>query len=86
MTEIRIQTINNERIKVLEAEKEDTKQELQCLYETLEEIKKLQDRTKPNTTAGRELKLFVTKLKKEIEINNEILDEYKQGIEFIKNG
>jgi hypothetical protein len=74
-----------DRISIIETQKEDTEQEIECLYETLNKIKELKDKTKANTTAKQELQAFIKRLEKQIEINTGILDEYIQSIEFIKN-
>ena len=74
------------RIEVLKIQEEETEQELKCLCETLKKIKELNNITKPNTTSKQELELFIKRIEKQIEINTDIKEEYKQSIEFIKNG
>jgi len=75
-----------DRVKLLEMRREETEQELKCLYDTLNEVKALKDKMKPNTTASQELQAFIKKLITEIEINTGIKDEFSQSIEFIKTG
>jgi len=85
-TEIRIQKAESREFRMEKAEisKEDTEQEIKLLEKTHNEIQALIDKTTPSTTAYQELKSFLKKLEKEIECNNDILEEIKQSIDYIK--
>ena len=88
-TEVIIQTTEKptqDRIKLIEIQKDETEQELKCLYEILNQEKKIKETIKPNTTAGQEIQAFIRKLETEIQINTGIKEEYEQSIEFIKTG
>jgi flagellar biosynthesis chaperone FliJ len=85
-TEIRIQKAESREFRLEKAEisKEDTEQEIKLLEKTYNEIQALLDKITPSTTAHQELKIFLKKLEKEIEDNNNILDEIKQSIDYIR--
>jgi len=70
------------RIKKQEISKEETEEEIQALKETLKKVNELTDITRG--IARDELQAFSKRLKQQIEINEDILEEIIQGIDFIK--
>ncbi len=70
------------RIKKQEISKEETEEEIKTLKNTLNEIQALADRSKG--IAREELQAFSKRLKVQIEINEDILSEIIQSIEFIR--
>jgi len=74
---------NEYKIEVLEIQKEDTEKELILIEQTIQQVEKMKDNL-PKSDAREELNLFVQKLAKNKEINEDILQEINDGLEHIR--
>lgn len=84
-TEIRIQELETENAKKqIQASVENTQEELTCLEKTLKGITLLLEQEKPYTTSYQELKNFADRIRQEITINKQILDEESHSLEIIR--
>lgn len=70
------------RIERLQDSKDETEQEIKNLNLAIEDLKELKDTI--SGTAREHTELFLTKLKQDIDDNNQILQEIEQSIEFVR--